>query len=497
MVNKPAIAATCVFLACRLVGCPRLAEEIAAGCSSHSFFTQASSHRQQPLQQPSLSSSALAVIDVSTLHRMQTELLKALQIAPRITKSADLFLRLSSRVLQEISGLQHQHQQRQQRQQQQFRQEASQPQRHISLSYATLEEGVSLCERIASFEVLPEHTPPQTIVAAVLVWLLVLLPEVADRPADHRSSSSLAATSATTCTTVTSPAHSSPTSDGNDKSSAVNVSAPPLENVGAFWSLPTIASHCYTSVKAVKDLVGRLHSALPILFLCNDNPGHNEAAGDNSTRARLAKAYEQFNVSLAAQSLQLSQPSHSLLKENVTQDDTDNTSHINSTNKRKRGNNHSGGSSSSFQVDCIIDPVTHSLHSPLWLLPVAPSSTKGRAPSSHPANAASVFPIPPSFASSAIGSNNCSSSGSSHAKSVVSMSAETPSVGVPKTPSTQSLCSQTTETSFQSESNNDNGNLRSSFGSNHQSRLFAKRAQEIARQSQGLFAPERKRLRYS
>lgn len=143
IVNKPAIAATCIYLACRIMQCPRVLEEIALGTGT----------------------------DVSLIQRMQSDILKGMSMVVRITKSGDIFLRFAQRCLERLHL----------RQYEDIRTSLATPFTHqvvLTLPYLCLEEGISLCERIAEYELLPENIAPQAVVGAVLVWLCLLIADI-------------------------------------------------------------------------------------------------------------------------------------------------------------------------------------------------------------------------------------------------------------------------------------------------------------------------------
>eukprot|EP01039_Chlorochromonas_danica_P017476 gene17476-20853_t len=132
ILNNPAIAATCIYLSCRIMQCPRVLEEIALGTGT----------------------------DVSLIQRMQSDILKGMSMVVRITKSGDIFLRFAQRCLERLHL----------RQCEDIRTSAT-PLTHqlvLSLPYLCLEEGINLCERIAEYELLTENIAPKAVVGAVL-----------------------------------------------------------------------------------------------------------------------------------------------------------------------------------------------------------------------------------------------------------------------------------------------------------------------------------------
>eukprot|EP01033_Poteriospumella_lacustris_P007795 gene7795-5608_t len=254
IVNKPAIAATCIYLSCRIMQCPRVLEEIALGTGT----------------------------DVSLIQRMQSDILKGMSMVVRITKSGDIFLRFAQRCLERLHL----------RQCEDIRTSAT-PLTHqlvLSLPYLCLEEGISLCERIAEYELLPENIAPQAVVGAVLVWLFLL---IADIEVKSIASSTRPPETSTPVKVL------EPTLDGNDDSTlstnddrpvltikadpgmattetattatAATATATATSNVShVSWppiTLDIIAEECFTTVTVLKNVMLRLFASMKVLVI--------------------------------------------------------------------------------------------------------------------------------------------------------------------------------------------------------------------------------------
>jgi hypothetical protein len=294
VINKLAISATCIYLACRIMQCPRVLEEIALGTN----------------------------IESSLIQRMQGDILKGMQLAIRITKSVDIFMRFAQRCLERLSAMQFSYRNNiavsptktNETVNADTRLSIANPQKkdHIMyryqmtlrLPYLCLEEGISLCERISEYELLPENCSPQSIVAAVLVWLLLLVSDVNLKSLSEENS--LVRVGSAENVSPEKPEHPS------TEELLSQTLWPPL-------LVESIAEDCYTTVAAVKNVILRLFASMKVLLLLPASGAEGSAesktsvVGERSQKTksmnppaeihqRFALAFERFQEALAVQS---------------------------------------------------------------------------------------------------------------------------------------------------------------------------------------------------
>lgn len=270
IVNKPAIAATCIYLACRIMQCPRVLEEIALGTGT----------------------------DVSLIQRMQSDILKGLSMVIRITKSGDIFLRFAQRCLERLHL----------RQLEDLRTSTVPGYTHqvvLSLPYLCLEEGISLCERIAEYELLPENIAPQAVVGAVLVWLFLLIADVDVKPLlGSRTSSNTPPAEANNspedeCTQSHNddvvvddgrPVLAIKPEPGVATESAAMVIADTRNGPRLSWppiTLDIIAEECFTTVTVLKNVILRLFASMKVLVLLPASGAESTALPSTSDNSKL------------------------------------------------------------------------------------------------------------------------------------------------------------------------------------------------------------------
>lgn len=402
VVNKPAIAATCIYLACRIMQCPRVLEEIAIGTN----------------------------IEASLIQRMQGEVLRGMQIVIRITKSADIFMRFAQRCLDRLQMKQFEILSMLSlkpltafpviKEEKSSKQPLSLPNPHLpsfpcnttpeyqmelQLPYLCLEEGMSLCERIAEYELLPENIPPQAVAAAVFVWLLLLLPDVTVKKLF--------------LPTASNNQRNSDDAIGNNLELNKNWNTGDINNLTPnekeqllsrmLWppvTLANIAEECYTSVSVVKNVMLRLYASMKVLLLLpasgtdesqtlskstSDTSFHKSSNGKNRNppaqiHQRFAQAFENFQIALAVESAiqQVNSPA------NVASPPVSSTG---GTKKRKRSlstgqsigimqpssaSNGAGSQELALLLDKLLtgEGEEHFIRSPLWkeLITIRPSS---------------------------------------------------------------------------------------------------------------------------
>jgi hypothetical protein len=173
----------------------------------------------------------------------------------------------------------------------------------LRLSYPCLEEGISLCERISEYELLSENSPPQAIVAAVFVWLVLLVSDVDVKSLRDES----------LVRHAESAENISP-----DKSAKLNYEKVLEQTLWPPLFLESIAEECYTTVAAIKNIILRLFASMKVLLLLpasgaeRDDPkpsGFQELNQNITSRnppakihQRFAHAFERFQEAIAIQS---------------------------------------------------------------------------------------------------------------------------------------------------------------------------------------------------
>jgi hypothetical protein len=170
------------------------------------------------------------MIDTNMIQHYAQEIMKRLQIIVKITKASDLFLRFMNQYCINYINI-------------------------SQIPYPIIEEGIQICTKIQEYDIVSESEKPQVIVAAVMIWLFWLYPQLLSSTAVVVGS--LSSSSTTTTSAVTTISSSS------DTGSTMTPPPPPPP----LLLLSDIAQCCYiTTTGSIRSMIQRLYASLPLIL---------------------------------------------------------------------------------------------------------------------------------------------------------------------------------------------------------------------------------------